>query len=40
LRKLSQADLAKLETYERKGQGRATVLARIAALRGEAPWSG
>ena len=40
LRKLSQADLAKLESYERKGQGRATVLARIAALRGEAPWSG
>src|SRR5688572_11684024 len=40
LRKLSQADLAKLESYERKGQRRATVLARIAALRGEAPWSG
>ena len=40
LRKLSQADLAKLESYERKGQSRTTVLARIAALRGEAPWSG
>src|SRR5215217_1906310 len=40
LRKLSQAELAKLESYERQGQGRATVLARIAALRGEAPWSG
>jgi hypothetical protein len=40
LRNLSQADLAKLESYERKGQGRTTVLARIGALRGEAPWSG
>ena len=34
LRKLSQADLAKLESYERQGQARTTVLARIAALRG------
>jgi hypothetical protein len=40
LRKLSQAELTKLESYERQGQGRATVLARIAALRGETPWSG
>jgi hypothetical protein len=40
LRRLSQAELAKLESYEQKGQGRATVLARIAALRGEAPWPG
>ena len=37
LRKLSQAELAKLESYERQGQSRTTVLARIAALRGEAP---
>jgi hypothetical protein len=40
LRRLSQAELAKLESYEQKGQRRATVLARIAALRGEAPWPG
>lgn len=40
LRMLSQADLAKLERYERQGQGRKTVLERIAALRGEAPWPG
>jgi hypothetical protein len=40
LRRLSQAELAKLESYERQGRGRATVLARIAALRGEAPWTG
>ena len=40
LRKLSQADLAKLETYERQGQSRSTVLERIASLRGETPWPG
>ena len=40
LRKLSQADLAKLEAYEKQGQARSTVLEAIAALRGDEPWSG
>jgi len=40
LRKLSQADLSKLEAYETKGQARSTVLEAIAALRTDAPWSG
>jgi hypothetical protein len=40
LPELSQVDLAKVEAYERKGAGRTTVLERIAALRGDEPWSG
>jgi hypothetical protein len=40
LRKLSQADLATLEAYEKRGQARSTVLERIAALRGDMPWPG
>jgi hypothetical protein len=40
LRKLSQADLAKLEAYERQGEARSTVLERISALRGDSPWQG
>jgi hypothetical protein len=40
LRKLSQADLSKLEAHEKQGQGRRTVLETIAALRGDEPWSG
>jgi hypothetical protein len=40
LRKLSQADLGKLEAYEKQGQARSTVLEAIAALRTDAPWSG
>jgi hypothetical protein len=40
LRNLSQTDLAKLETYERRGQNRSTVLERIASLRGDTPWPG
>jgi len=40
LRTLSQADLAKLEAYERQGQARSTVLEAIASLRGAEPWSG
>ena len=40
LRKLSQDELAKLETYERQGQARSTVLEAIAALRTDAPWAG
>ena len=40
LRKLSQADLAKLESYEKQGQQRSTVLEAVTALRGDVPWSG
>jgi hypothetical protein len=40
LRTLSQADLGKLEAYEKQGQARSTVLEAIAALRTDAPWSG
>ncbi len=40
LRKLSQADLTKLEAHEKQGQKRSTVLKAIAALRGDPPWSG
>jgi hypothetical protein len=39
-RKLSQADLAKLEAHERQGRRRRTVLERINALRTEPPWTG
>jgi ferritin-like metal-binding protein YciE len=37
---LSQIDLAKIDSYERKNQNRATVLSRITTLRDSAPWSG
>ncbi len=37
---LSQVDLAKIHSYERKNQNRTTILKRIIALRGEEPWSG
>jgi hypothetical protein len=37
---LSQIDLAKVDSYERKNQNRATVLSRIATLRGSEPWAG
>ena len=37
---LSQIDLAKVDAYERKGQSRTTVLAKITALRGDEPWTG
>jgi hypothetical protein len=40
LRKLSQADLAKLEASERQGQRRRTVLERMDALRADPPWTG
>jgi len=40
LPELSQADLAKVEAYERKKDNRATVLERISALRADEPWSG
>jgi ferritin-like metal-binding protein YciE len=37
---LSQVDLAKIDSYERKNQNRTTVLSRITALRGDEPWPG
>jgi ferritin-like metal-binding protein YciE len=37
---LSQIDLAKIDSYERKNQNRSTVLSRITALRGNEPWAG
>jgi ferritin-like metal-binding protein YciE len=40
LPELSQAELAQVETYERRKGKRATVLARIETLRGDEPWSG
>jgi ferritin-like metal-binding protein YciE len=40
LPELSQVDLAKVDAYERKGDGRKTVLDRITSLRGDEPWPG
>jgi ferritin-like metal-binding protein YciE len=40
LGELSQAELAKVEAYERRRQSRTTVLSRIVALRGDEPWAG
>ena len=40
LPELSQIDLAKVDSYERKNQNRTTVLSRISALRGREPWPG
>ena len=40
LPELSQIDLAKIDSYERKNQNRATVLSRIRTLRGQEPWPG
>lgn len=37
---LSQIDLAKIDSYERKNDNRTTVLSRIASLRGDEPWPG
>lgn len=37
---LSQIDLAKIDSYERKNQDRATILTRISSLRGDEPWAG
>jgi hypothetical protein len=37
---LSQIDLAKVDSYERKHQNRTTVLSRITTLRGDEPWPG
>jgi ferritin-like metal-binding protein YciE len=40
LSELSQVDLAKIDSYERKNQNRATIRGRINSLRGNEPWAG
>ncbi len=40
LTELSQIDLAKVDSYERKNDNRTTVLSRITSLRGDEPWAG
>ncbi|HSZ70605.1 MAG TPA: DUF892 family protein [Solirubrobacteraceae bacterium] len=37
---LSQIDLAKIDSYERRGENRTTVLSRITSLRTDEPWPG
>jgi ferritin-like metal-binding protein YciE len=37
---LSQIDLAKVDSYERKNQNRTTITSRITSLRGNEPWAG
>jgi ferritin-like metal-binding protein YciE len=37
---LSQVDLAKVDSYERRNQSRTTVLDKVTALRGDEPWPG
>ena len=37
---LSQVDLAKIDSYERRSQNRTTILSRITSLRGDEPWAG
>ena len=40
LPELSQIDLAKVDSYERRHENRTTVLSRITSLRGDEPWAG
>jgi hypothetical protein len=40
LRSLSQGELATLERYEQRHDGRQTILSRIASLREDEPWRG
>jgi ferritin-like metal-binding protein YciE len=40
LTELSQIDLAKIDSYERKNQNRTTILNRVTTLRGDEPWAG
>jgi len=40
LSELSQIDLAKVDSYERKQQNRTTILDKVTSLRGEEPWPG
>jgi ferritin-like metal-binding protein YciE len=37
---LSQIDLAKVDSYERRHENRSTVLQRVSTLRGDEPWPG
>jgi ferritin-like metal-binding protein YciE len=37
---LSQVDLAKIDSYERKGRNRSTILAKTSMLRRREPWPG
>lgn len=37
---LSQVELAKIDAYERRHDGRATILAKTRTLRGSEPWPG
>jgi ferritin-like metal-binding protein YciE len=37
---LSQIDLAKIDSYERRNQDRTTILSRVTSLRGSEPWAG
>jgi ferritin-like metal-binding protein YciE len=37
---LSQVDLAKIDSYERRNENRKTILSRITSLRGNEPWPG
>ena len=40
LNSLSQIDLAKIDSYERRHQDRTTILSRVSTLRGSEPWAG
>ncbi len=40
LSSLSQIDLAKVDSYERKNQDRSTVTEKLESLRGDEPWPG
>jgi ferritin-like metal-binding protein YciE len=40
LTEVSQIDLAKVDSYERKHDNRTTILSRITSLRGNEPWAG
>jgi hypothetical protein len=40
LSSLSQIDLAKIDSYERRHQDRSTILSRVSTLRGSEPWPG
>jgi ferritin-like metal-binding protein YciE len=40
LAELSQIELGRLDSYERRNQNRATVLSRIETLRADEPWPG
>jgi ferritin-like metal-binding protein YciE len=37
---LSQMELAKIDSYERRHENRSTILSRVTSLRGQEPWPG